>query len=104
METARESTVVEVPLEAAQQRWLEFTEGPGSSVLSEAPGAVSPAELAQDVEHGTVRFDPEGSDSARVTMELRYNPEAVAEAGLTDDWVARRIELYLQRFREHAER
>ena len=60
--------------------------------------------LPDEVEKGKVYFGDEGRDSTRITMELYYNPRAVKEAGLSDEWVSRRIELYLQRFKNQAEK
>ena len=102
METARASIVVNVPTDTAHRRWLEFTGQPPA-----AAGAAQkvPAEkLPEEVEKGKVYFSDEGGDSTRVAMELYYNPAAVKEAGLSDDWVSRRIELYLKRFKNQAEK
>jgi hypothetical protein len=106
METARESTVVSLPVEDAHGRWLEFTgeSASGSAAGSGTSEQVPDDKLPDEVEKGKVFFDAEGDGSTRVTMELRYNPAVVKEAGLSEDWVARRIGLYLQRFKDQAER
>ncbi len=106
MEMARESIVVSLPVESAHERWLQFT---GQSGQSSAAGDVTseqvPTEkLPDEVEKGKVSFGGEDDNSTLVTMELRYNPVVVKEAGLSEDWVARRIGLYLQRFKDHVER
>ena len=36
-------------------------------------------------------------------MELRYNPQALEQAGKGPDWVEQRINLYLTRFKNFAE-
>lgn len=101
METARRSISVTLPPQAAYDRWLQFT---GQTQRPEVTRAGTSAdELPDEVEKGRVYFADEAGAS-RVTMELRYNPRAVKEAGLTDDWVSQRVALYLRRFKEQAER
>ena len=104
METASESIVVGLPVQSAHGRWLEFTGQSGSGQVGGTSAQVPGEKLPDEVEKGRVTFGDEGNGSTRVTMELRYNPTVVKEAGLSGDWVARRIALYLQRFKDHAER
>ena len=102
MEIARRSIDVALTPDIAHERWLRFTGQGGSPGASaaEVPGSTLPDEI----DKGKVYFGDEEAGSTRVTMELRYNPRAVQEAGLTEDWVGQRLELYLRRFKEQAEK
>lgn len=102
MEIARRSIAVKLSPEAAHERWLKFTgqQGPSEGSATEVPTS----ELPDEVDKGKVYFGDEEAGSTRVTMELRYNPRAVQEAGLEEDWVGERLELYLRRFQEQAEK
>ena len=102
MEIARRSIKVKLSPDAAHERWLRFAGQGGSSGADAAE--VPPAKLPDEVEKGRVYFGEDEAGSTRVTMELQYNPRAVQEAGLTDDWVSQRVELYLRRFKEQAEK
>lgn len=101
MEIARGSIVVELPVEEAHREWLLFTGlvSTGSSAAGEAVSGIS-----EETESGKVHFTEEAHGMSRVTMELRFNPQAVKDAGRVEDWVSRRIEIYLRRFRDHAGR
>lgn len=98
METARHSIVVTGGVEETHRRWLEFV---GHASPPARGAATASSRLAADFEAGCVYFSAEGAGTTRVTMELRFNPDAVSEAGRDEGWVARRIELYLRRFTEH---
>jgi uncharacterized membrane protein len=99
METARASVVIALPMGETQRRWIEFTGG-GREEAGSVGGMEVPADkLPNEVEKGKTYFEAEGDDSTRVTMELYYNPSAVREASLTDEWVSLRIGLYLERFK-----
>lgn len=102
MKTARESIVVKVPLETIQKSWFQFTGEAGSypSGLTSAPHQSSES---HEAEKGKVYFASQG-DTTLVTMELRYNAVALRQAGLSEDWIRRRIGLFLQRFKAQAER
>lgn len=97
METARGSTVLEISAEKAHEQWLAFVDQSASGGSTTAEPVPS-EELPDEVEQGQVYFSDEGG-STRVTMELHYNPAAVKEAGLEDDWIARRITQYLEKFK-----
>ena len=102
MEIARQSITVKLSPDSAHERWLQFA-GQGGSPGGNA-AEVPAAKLPDEVEKGMVYFGDDEAGSTRVTMELEYNLRAVQEAGLTDDWVSRRVELYLRRFKEQAEK
>ena len=102
MEIARRSITVKLSLDSAYESWLRFA-GQGGSTGGDAAD-VPAAKLPDEIEKGRVYFGDDEAGSTRVTMELQYNPRAVQEAGLTDDWVSQRVELYLKRFKEQAEK
>ena len=102
MEIARRSITVKLSPDSAHESWLRFA-GQGGSTGGDAAD-VPAAKLPDEIEKGRVYFGDDEAGSTRVTMELQYNPRAVQEAGLTDDWVSQRVELYLKRFKEQAEK
>ena len=130
MQTARSSITVKLPAKDARQRWEEWTEkrigaasGGSSAMGSKAKGGSttqsgastatsgtsSTATIPRDklplsqAEVGQIQFS--GSNgSTEVTMELKYNPEAVEKAGRSEDFVKERIALYLKQFKEDVER
>ena len=101
MTMAESSVQVGLPPEKARQKWTEWTKegGPGMGLSNGQNGM--PEEL-RNSEAGTANFEPAGGGS-KVRMQLRYNPEAVKKAGQTPEWVEKRIELYLNRFKNFAE-
>lgn len=123
MQTARSSITVKLPAKDARQRWEEWTEkkvgvasggsSGGSTTQSGAStatsGTSSTATIPRDklplsqAEVGQIQFS--GSNgSTEVTMELKYNPEAVEKAGRSEEFVKERIALYLKQFKEEVER
>lgn len=102
MEIAQSSIVVDLPVEEAHREWLSFT-GNGETQGSSAEEGVS-SQISQQTESGRVLFAEETPGATRVTMELRFNPQAVKDAGRAEDWVSRRIDIYLRRFRDHSSR
>jgi len=61
-----------------------------------------PEEL-QKAEAGTAYFEPGSKGGTDVRMHLRYNREALEKSGQGPDWVEKRINLYLTRFKNFAE-
>ena len=106
MESVRHSVDVKAPLEEAHRRWLDFVGGSqsASSPSSGTSAQVPPGKLPTEVEAGKVYFNEEASDATRLTMELQYNPQVLQEQDLTPDWIEKRIELYLTRFKDEIER
>lgn len=104
MEAARRSAVVKVPVQEAHLLWLGFTGQPTSTPGSASSGTLTSAGLSEKSETGRVYFSEDSPGATRVIMELRFNPQAVKDANRSDDWVARRIDLYLQRFSEYVGR
>jgi hypothetical protein len=67
---------------------------------------VSTAHLPEELrkaEAGTAAFEPGHNGGTDVRMQLRYNREALEKAGQGPDWVEKRINLYLTRFKNFAE-
>ena len=103
MTAAQSSVEVGIPPEKAKEKWTEWTKqgGPGMSQGDEKTGKI-PAELTK-VEQGMAYFEPGSNGNSRVRMELRYNPDALKREGLDEQWVEKRINLYLTRFKNFAE-
>jgi hypothetical protein len=102
MEIAQGSIVVDLPVEEAHREWLRFT-GHGETQGPSDEGE-SNSEIFEETESGRATFAEETPGATRVTMELRFNPQAVRDAGRAEDWVSRRIDIYLSRFRDHSSR
>lgn len=97
MQTARNSVTLELPAEQAEQRWQDFT-------ASGTQGQVDSGEVTDERLRGgkgMIAFE-EADGGTRATMELRYNEQALTDAGLDEQWVADRIGMYLQRFKQSA--
>jgi len=99
MRAARRSVVVGQDVDETRRRWLEFTGSRGRPNESRRTEAVS-ERLPAELEAGRAFFSSEGPATTRVTMELRFNPRAVEDAGRSEDWVGLRIEMYLRRFKD----
>jgi hypothetical protein len=109
VETAKHSVEVPLPVEEAHAKWLAWVgervgsqQGSGEQVSEEVDRDQLPAQPAE-ADKGTVYFNSLGEDSTRVTLQIRYNPDAVKEAGLAPDYVGQRISLYLQRYSDFAQ-
>lgn len=97
MQTAHNSVTLDLPAEQAKQSWQDFTaSGTQEEVDS---GEVTDERLRG--ERGTIVFE-EADGGTRATMELRYNEQALTDAGLDRQWVADRIGMYLERFKQSA--
>jgi hypothetical protein len=70
---------------------------------SEEVDAVKMDPEMKNSEKGMAYFEPGGEGATKVRMELRFNPEVIKQEGLDQDWVSRRINLYLSRFKNYAE-
>ena len=106
MQTADRSMEVQLPPEAAHKKWLEWTGkgGPGMPQGSQEP--VSGDQVGaglESVEQGMANFEPAGSGATRVHMQLRFNESAMQEHKLEPDWMHRRMDQYLERFKNFAE-
>ena len=103
MTTAESSVEVGLPPDQAQRKWLEWTGegGPGTGGATEVPAKKLPSDLS-GAEKGTCYFDS-ADGKTRVRMQLRYNQGVIEKEGLAPDWVDRRINLYLTRFKNFAE-
>jgi hypothetical protein len=103
MTAAQGSVEVGIPPDKAKEKWTEWTKqgGPGMSQGGDKSGNI-PAELAK-VEQGMAYFEPGTNGNSRVRMELKVNPDALKKEGLDQDWVEKRINLYLTRFKNFAE-
>ena len=102
--TAAQSSVeVGIPPEKAKEKWTEWTKqgGPGMS-QGGGKGAEIPAELTK-IEQGMAYFEKGSNGNTRVRMELKYNPDGLKQQGLDEEWVEKRVNLYLTRFKNFAE-
>ncbi|HET8631257.1 MAG TPA: hypothetical protein VFL91_27880 [Thermomicrobiales bacterium] len=105
METAESTIEIPLSVEDAHGAWLAFTgqATARSAVTGERTQEAVPAEQlpggAADGDKGTIYFNGLGPDRTRVTMQLRYNPRALADVGRDHAWITRRIEMYLERYR-----
>ncbi len=96
MQTAHNSVTLDLPAEQAKQSWQDFTtSGTQEEVDS---GEVTDGRLRGEM--GAIVF--EEIDGGTATMELRYNEQALTDAGLDRQWVADRIGMYLERFKQSA--
>lgn len=106
MATVRNTVEVPLPVDQVHGQWLAFTgqatsrqAGTGDHLKEEVPADRVVGEAPKD-DKGTISFDAVSPERTRVTMELRCNPKALADAGHDNDWVSRRIGMYLERFKE----
>ena len=109
MSMAESSVQVGIPPEKARAKWNEWTKegGPGMGLKLEGKSqeigtGKLPEELRQ-AEAGTAYFEPGTKGGTEVRMQLRYNPQGLEKAGQGPDWVEKRINLYLTRFKNFAE-
>jgi len=106
---AEGSVTVGIPTERAREKWTEWTKegGPGMGLemvgKSHDVAAAEVPEGLRNAEAGTAYFEPGQKDGTEVRMQLRYNREALEKAGQGPDWVEKRINLYLTRFKNFAE-
>lgn len=107
METTENTIEVALPVADAHRTWFEFIGEPASG--GTAAGKSMQADVPTDrvvsegpsADNGTIMFDAvDDNNRTRVTMQLRYNPQALADAGLDRDWVSQRIGLYLERYKK----
>ena len=107
MSMAQSSVEVGLAPDKAREKWNEWTKegGPGMGITSGGQGGSGQQlpEGLKNAEAGTAYFDKGSNGSTNVRMELRYNPDAVEKAGMGPDWVEKRINLYLTRFKNFAE-
>jgi hypothetical protein len=108
MSMAESAVQIGIPPEKARQKWNDWTKegGPGMGLTSaksqDVKGQQLPEEL-RNAEAGTAFFEPGKDGGTDVRMQLRYNPQALEKAGQGPDWVEKRINLYLTRFKNFAE-
>src|ERR671934_1809773 len=102
MTMAQSKVEVGLPPEQTKQKWTEWTKQGGPGMAKNDDGGQIPAEL-QKVEQGMAYFEPGSDKGTSVRMELKYNPDALKKEGLGGDWVEKRINLYLTRFKNFAE-
>ncbi|HEX9096044.1 MAG TPA: hypothetical protein VF990_08065 [Candidatus Dormibacteraeota bacterium] len=111
MSMAEGSVQVGIAPDKARQKWTEWTKegGPGmglqSSDKSQDVSTQTLPEELRNAEAGTAYFEPGDKDknATNVRMQLRYNREGLEKAGQGPDWVEKRINLYLTRFKNFAE-
>jgi len=109
MSIAESSVQVGTPPEKAREKWNEWTKegGPGMGLTSGGRSQdVSAAKLPEELrkaEAGTAYFEPGDQGGTEGRMQLGYNREALEKAGQGPDWVEKRINLYLTRFKNFAE-
>ena len=108
MSMAQSSVEIGNPPEKVRQKWTEWTKegGPGMGIQSGGQSDVSAKQLPEELrsaEAGTAHFEKGKDGGTSVRMELRYNPQALEQAGKGPDWVEQRIDLYLTRFKNFAE-
>ena len=109
MSMAQSAVQVGIPPEKARQKWTDWTTegGPGMGLQvggksQDVKTAGLPEEL-RNAEAGTAFFEPGDKGGTEVRMQLRYNREGLEKAGQGPDWVEKRINLYLTRFKNFAE-
>jgi hypothetical protein len=100
VETARDSLSVPMSVEEAHQGWLSWVGGEGTSTGDRASEALPADQVPEEAEMGQVYFSDRGDGTTEVTMELRYNLDALKEAGKDEAWIKRRIGMYLERYKE----
>jgi len=106
METAQSTTRIALPVQETRRRWERFTgeaARPAGEAGARAEVAADQVPGAPDADKGMIHFDAVDEATTEVTLELRYNPTALAQEGLDATWVAQRIGMYLDRFKRHAE-
>jgi hypothetical protein len=106
MQTAESEVEVKLPAEQAHKKWLEWTGegGPGmpQGKSEQVDGGKVAPEMANS-EKGNIYFEPGSAGGTKLRMQLRFNPDVVKNEGLDQDWVERRVTLYLSRFKNFAE-
>ena len=109
MSMAESAVQVGIPPEKAREKWTEWTKdgGPGMGLngggkTKDVATEKLPEEL-RNAEAGTASFEPGDKGGTQVRMQLRYNQEGLEKAGQGADWVEKRINLYLTRFKNFAE-
>jgi hypothetical protein len=109
MSMAQSSVEVGLPADKVRKKWDEWTKegGPGMGMSTGGGGKdVSAQALPEELrkaEAGMAYFEPGKNGGTDVRMEIRYNREALEKAGQGPDWVEKRINLYLTRFKNFAE-
>ena len=108
MSMAQSAVQVGIPPDKARQKWTEWTKegGPGMGLQVGKSQEVSAEKLPEELrkaEAGTAFFEPGDKGGTEVRMQLRYNREGLEKAGQGPDWVEKRINLYLTRFKNFAE-
>ena len=109
MSMAESSVQVGIPPEKARAKWNEWTKegGPGMGLKLEGKSQdIAAGKLPEDLskaEAGTAYFEPGTKGGTEVRMQLRYNPQGLEKTGQGPDWVEKRINLYLTRFKNFAE-
>jgi hypothetical protein len=106
MQTAESSVEVKMPPEQVHKKWLEWTGEGGPGMPQGGSAEVDTGKMdpeLQKSEKGMAYFEPGGEGATKVRMQLRFNPEVIKNEGLDQDWVSRRINLYLSRFKNFAE-
>ena len=109
MSMAESAVQVGLPPEKAREKWNDWTKegGPGMGIQAGGKGQdISKGKLPDELknaEAGTAYFEPGDNKGTEVRMQLRYNREALEKAGQGPDWVEKRINLYLTRFKNFAE-
>jgi hypothetical protein len=106
MQTAESSVEVQMPPEQAHKKWLEWTGEGGPGMPQAGAQEVDTSKMDPELkksEKGMAYFEPGSGGATRLRMQLRFNPDVVKKEGLDEDWVSRRINLYLSRFKNFAE-
>jgi len=109
MSIAESSVQVGIPPEKARAKWTEWTKegGPGMGLkVGDKSQDVATGSLPEELrkaEAGTAYFEPGQKGATEVRMQLRYNRDGLEKAGQGPDWVEKRINLYLTRFKNFAE-
>jgi hypothetical protein len=89
METMTQSIEAQVPAAFANEEWTEYM---FRSFYSERPAA------SDEFGEGTVRFEPAGQRSTKVTVEVQYRPTEEAASGAdlarARDHLGRTLEAY----------
>jgi hypothetical protein len=108
MSMAQGSVEVGLPPEKVREKWTQWTKegAPGNAISGGQSQKVSAEQLPEELrnsEAGMAHFDKGVKGGTSVRMELRYNPQGLEKAGKDHEWIEKRIELYLTRFKNFAE-